>query len=85
MVWRRHLSQTLPPSPPPLELTEVVLTLRELRQVPTRLGDATPELRAELYRSMGIKVAYRREADREFIQVSARLRGVDLERVGGGT
>lgn len=49
-----------------------------------QLGDASLEVRTDLYRSMG-KVAYRRETDREIIQVSARRRAVDLERVGGAT
>ena len=58
--------------------------LKEHRQVPERLGDATPAVRAALYRSMGFKVAYRRETNREMIKFT-RLRARDLFRVGGAT
>jgi hypothetical protein len=53
--------------------------------MPGRLDTADTELRADVYRSLGITLAYRREDGAEYIEVQAALRGVDLERVGGGS
>jgi hypothetical protein len=46
---------------------------------------ADTELRADVYRSLGITLAYRREDRAKCMKVQAALKGVDLERVGGGT
>jgi hypothetical protein len=70
---------------PALTKGEVVEVLAAVAQVPDLLQNADIELRADLYRSLGLQLAYRRERDLEYLQVAASIGAVDLERVGGGT
>ena len=74
-----------PQRPAPLTVGEVIATLEALRNLPRLLESVDPAVRAEVYRSLGITLTYRREGDAEFVQVHAQVGGVDLERVGGGT
>ena len=55
-----------------------------LHDVPSLLAEADPEDRAELYRALGVSLAYRRSEGIEEVKLQVNL-GVDLERVGGGT
>jgi hypothetical protein len=59
-------------------------TLSSLRDVPSVLAVADPEDRAELYRALGVSLAYRRTEGIEEVKLQVKL-GVDLERVGGAT
>src|SRR5439155_9258774 len=74
-----------PDAPEPLAYDEVLAALTALRDLPELLDAADTQLRADVYRSLGLELTYRRENGAEFIQVQASLRSVDLERVGGGT
>lgn len=85
IVAAEAIINSSPDEPMPLTLDEIVATLQALYNVPRLLQAADPATRAELYRSLGITLAYRRDADGEFIQVHAQLGTVDLNRVGGGT
>jgi hypothetical protein len=76
---------TPPDAPPPLTIEEVVTTLEALHNVPRLLEAADPAIRAQIYRSLGITLTYRREGTAEYVQVHAQIGGVDLDRVGGGT
>jgi hypothetical protein len=68
---------------PTLTKAQVVEVLAAVAQVPELLRSVDIELRADLYRSLGIQLAYRREGDLEYRQVAASIGAVDLERVGG--
>lgn len=70
---------------PTLTKAEVLEVLAAVAEVPDLLQNADIELRADLYRSLGLQLAYRREGDLEYLQVAASIGAVDLERVGGGT
>jgi hypothetical protein len=67
-----------------LDIDEVIRTLSSLHRVPSLLGKVDPEERGELYRALGVFLAYRRSEGLEEVKLQVRL-GVDLERVGGGT
>jgi hypothetical protein len=67
-----------------LDIDEVVRTLSSLHRVPSLLGKVDAEERSELYRALGVSLAYRRFDGLEEVRLQVRL-GVDLERVGGGT
>lgn len=71
-----------PAVPSPLTVEEVADTLNSLCDVPSLLADADPEDRAELYRALGVSLAYRRVEGVEEVKLQVNL-GVDLERVGG--
>lgn len=77
--------ESAPDAPAPLTVEEVRSTLERLRDVPKILDTADPTVRAELYQSLGVTLTYRRAGDAEYVRVNARVEGVDLERVGGGT
>jgi hypothetical protein len=74
---------TAPLPPPSLTVEEIMETLSSLRDVPSVLAVADPEDRAELYRALGVSLAYRRTEGIEEVKLQVKL-GVDLERVGGG-
>jgi hypothetical protein len=69
----------------PITVEEVLATLYAVRDTPYLLDQADPHIRSEIYNSLGISLAYRRDNGREFLRVQATLQGVDLNRVGGGT
>ncbi|MHB1855545.1 MAG: recombinase zinc ribbon domain-containing protein, partial [Acidimicrobiales bacterium] len=69
----------------PITVEEVLATLEVVRNTPGLLDHADPHVRSEIYNSLGIGLAYRRDNGREFLRVQATLQGVDLNRVGGGT
>lgn len=71
--------------PVALTIAEVMEVLDAVRALPALLGEADIELRAEVYRSLGLQLWYRREDEAEYVRVLASLTGVDLVRVGGGT
>jgi hypothetical protein len=58
--------------------------LEELRQLPRLLDHATTDVRAEAYRSLRLKLAYRREDGAEYVKVLASIPAVDVVRVGVG-
>jgi hypothetical protein len=67
-----------------LDVDEVRRILSSLHRVPSLLGNVDPEERGELYRTLGVSLAYRRSEGLEEVKLQVRL-GVDLERVGGAT
>ena len=67
----------------PLTLDEVTETLSALTSVPTLLDRINQADRAALYLAFGLTVSYRRLGEIEEVRLQARLRPVDLERVGG--
>lgn len=72
----------------PLTEGQVLDALEAIRELPTMLDDAEPELRADIYRSLGLELRYARQVQGErieSIEVRAVLKSLDLERVGGGT
>jgi hypothetical protein len=71
-----------PPAPPALSFQDVTRTLAELHQIPSLLAYADPEDRSDLYRALGVSLAYRRFEGVEEVKLQVKL-GVDLERVGG--
>jgi hypothetical protein len=70
------------PPAPPLTVEEVVHTLTGLHRVPSLLGRCNAGHRGELYRTLGVALAYRRHEGLEEVKPQVKL-GVDLERVGG--
>lgn len=74
------------PEPPnPLTVEEVLETLEAVRELPELLDDADTALRGQVYGSLGVTLAYRRDNDAKYVKVHASIESVDLERVGGGT
>lgn len=74
----RQVIHNAPDMPDPLTEASARAALTALRELPTSLDDADTDLRAGLYRSLGIMLSYRRESGAEYIKVQAELRGVDL-------
>jgi hypothetical protein len=66
-----------------LGVDEVMQTLTSLHRVPSLLARADPEDRGDLYRALGVALAYRRSEGVEEVKLQITL-GVDLECVGGG-
>lgn len=73
-----------PEPPTPLTFEEVLETLEAVRELPELVDDADAVLRAQVYRSLGVTLTYRRD-DAEYVKVHASIESMDLERVGGGT
>lgn len=73
------------PAPPtPLSIEQVADTLATLYEVPPLLDGADPADRGELYRALGVALAYRRSGDLEEVRLQVSI-GVGGKRVGGGT
>jgi hypothetical protein len=72
-----------PPAPPRLTVDEVVHTLTGLHRVPSPLGKCDAGHRGELYRALGVALAYRRHEGLEEVELRVEL-GAGLERVGRG-
>jgi hypothetical protein len=58
---RRPSSTTAPDGPEPLAQDEVLAALTALRDLPELVDAADTQLRADVYRSLGIELTYRRE------------------------
>ena len=76
---------TAPPPPEPLTFDEVVEKLSALHTLPELLGAIEQSDRAALYQALGLSVRYRRVGTAEEVRITTTLKGVELERVGGGT
>jgi site-specific DNA recombinase len=76
---------TAPPPPQPLTVDEVVETLTALHMSPEALADIDQSDRVALYQALGLTITYRRVESTEQVRLSSTIRGVELERVGGGT